>query len=87
MEASAVAGNVSASRQDQRLNEQLRPIFEAACLLIEPFFDPSNSWSGQPLEHFSFRALRDQYPDLSREQIVTLISDARRVYETRKGET
>jgi len=87
MDASASVGNVPAPQQDRRQNEQLRPIFEAAFLLIEPFFDPKNSWGGQPLEHFSFRALRDEYPSLSGEEIVILISAARRVYESRIRET
>ncbi len=62
--------------------EQLLTIFEAVYLLIEPFFDPKNSWNGQPQEHLCFRTLRENYPDLSGEQIVVLISEVRRKYTT-----
>jgi len=61
---------------------QLAQIFGDVFLLVEPFFDPDNSWGGQPLEQFAFRALRETYPDLSGDEIVLLLSFIRRVYAT-----
>ena len=61
---------------------RLAQIFEEAFLLVEPFYDPNNSWGGQPLEHFAFRALHEQYPDLSGGDLVLLIATVRRVCAT-----
>ncbi|MCX7143915.1 MAG: hypothetical protein NT123_23310 [Proteobacteria bacterium] len=61
---------------------RLAQIFGDVFLLVEPFFDPDNSWGGQPLEHLAFRALREQYPDLSGDEIIMLIAAVRRVYAT-----
>ena len=62
--------------------EQLLLIFDPAYWLIEPFFDPKNSWNGQPQEHLCLRTLGENYPDLSSEQIVVLISETRRKHTT-----
>ena len=61
---------------------RLALIFEEVFLLVEPFFEPNNCWGGQPLEHLAFRALREQYPDLSGDELVLLLTAVRRVYAT-----
>jgi len=61
---------------------RLAQIFAAAFVLVEPFFDQKNSWGGQPLEQFAFRALREEYPDLSGEELVVLLAAVQRVYAT-----
>jgi hypothetical protein len=71
--------------QDRRVDLRLRAIFEVAFPLVEPFFDPKNTWGGQSLEHFAFRVLRENYPDLSSEQIFVFVSAARRVYASRQA--
>ena len=61
---------------------RLAQIFGDVFLLVEPFFEPNNTWSGQPLEHLAFRAVREQYPDLSGDEVIMLITAVRRVYAT-----
>ena len=61
---------------------RLALIFEEVFLLVEPCFEPNNCWGGQALEHLAFRALREQYPDLSGDELVLLLTAVRRVYAT-----
>ena len=61
---------------------RLAQIFGDVFLLVEPFFEPNNTWSGQALEHLAFRAVREQYPDLSGDEVIMLITAVRRVYAT-----
>jgi hypothetical protein len=75
----------AAPSPERRLNPRLREVFEAAFALLEPFFDPQNTWGGQSLEHFAFRVLRENYPDLSGEEVFIFVTAARRVYATRSG--
>jgi hypothetical protein len=71
---------------ERRTNLHLRGIFDAALVLIEPFFDPTNSWGGHSLEHFAFRALRENYPELSSADAHIFVTVARRVHATRINE-
>jgi hypothetical protein len=84
MNAEPGSGNTADVQQDRRVDLRLRAIFEAALPLIEPFFDPKNSWGGQSLEHFAFRVLRENYPQLSGEEIFIFVTAARRVYMARQ---
>jgi hypothetical protein len=72
------------AQKDRRVDLRLRAIFDVAFPLIEPFFDPKNSWGGQSLEHFAFRVLREHYPQLSSDEIFVFVSAARRVYAARQ---
>jgi hypothetical protein len=69
--------------KERRLNLRLREIFDAALVLIEPFFDPANSWGGHSLDHFAFRVLRENYPDLSSGEAQIFVTVARRTYASR----
>ena len=51
------AGNV---RPDRRQNPQFRELFDAAYVMVEPFFDPNAGWGGHSLEHLAFRVLRER---------------------------
>lgn len=77
MDKIGIAGNGLVQQQGR-----LAQIFGDVFLLVEPFFDPNNTWGGQPLEHLAFRALREQYPDLSGDEAIMLITAVRRVYAT-----
>lgn len=57
----------------------------AALAALEPFFDPGSAWSGASLEHFAFRALRDEHPELSTAQAYVLVVAAKRVYAARRA--
>lgn len=69
-----------ASAQDRRKNVKLRAIFDTAYAMIEPFFDPAQGWGGHSLEHLAFRVLRENFPDLSGEEVHTIVVAAHRVY-------
>jgi len=66
----------SERRRDERLREQ----FEAAFAMVEPFFDPAQGWGGHSLEHLAFRVVRDNFPDLSSEDVHALVVAAHRLY-------
>jgi len=69
---------------ERRQKLQLREVFDGAYALVEPFFDPANTWGGQTLEHLAFRVMRDHYPQVSSEEIHIFIVAARRVYDERR---
>lgn len=65
---------------DRRANRQLRHLFDNAYAMIEPFFDPAAGWGGRSLEHLAFRVLRENFPDLSAEEVHAVIVAAHRLY-------
>jgi len=72
----------STAAEDRRANPQLRKIFIDAYEVLLPFFDPANSWGGQTHEHLAYRALHEQFPSLSSQEVFTLVAAARRVFST-----
>ena len=68
--------------EDRRSNPQLRAIFVEAYEVLLPFFDPANSWGGQTHTHLAYRSLHERFPEMSSQQIVTLVTAARRVFST-----
>ena len=70
---------------DRRTNLRLREMFENAYVLIEPFFDPANSWGGQTLEYLAFRVMRENYPQVSSDEVHAFIAAAKRVYIENKA--
>lgn len=65
---------------DRRSNAKLRSLFDTAYSMVEPFFDPDQGWGGHSLEHLAFRVLRENFSDLSSEEVHTIIVVAHRVY-------
>lgn len=65
---------------ERRRNAKLRSLFDTAYTMIEPFFDPEQGWGGHSLEHLAFRVLRENFGDLSSEEVHTIIVVAHRVY-------
>lgn len=65
---------------ERRQNLKLRELFDTAYTMIEPFFDPDQGWGGHSLEHLAFRVLRDNFPELSGEEVHTIVVVAHRVY-------
>jgi hypothetical protein len=65
---------------DRRRNTKLRGLFDTAYTVIEPFFDPEQGWGGHSLEHLAFRVLRENFPELSSEEVHTIVVAAHRVY-------
>lgn len=73
------------SQDERRRAPHLREIFDEAYALVEPFFDPANSWSGQSLELLAFRVMRENFPHLPSDEIYAVLAAAKRVYSERKG--
>jgi len=67
-------------QEDRRKDIQIREVFVEAYDLLEPFFDPANSWAGQTHEHLAFRALHERFPDLPANQVLVLVTAAKRVF-------
>ncbi|MFA7291361.1 MAG: hypothetical protein WC023_03830 [Rhodocyclaceae bacterium] len=65
---------------ERRRNTKLRSLFDTAYIMIEPFFDPDQGWGGHSLEHLAFRVLRENFSQLSSEEVHTIIVVAHRVY-------
>lgn len=74
--AGATEGGVGERRQ----NTRLRGIFDTAYVMLEPFFDPEQGWAGHSLEHLAFRILRENFSDLSSEEVHAVVVAAHRVY-------
>jgi len=79
-----VAADLAGRTTERRNNLELREIFEGAYALIGPFFDPANNWNGQVLQHLAFRVLRDNYPEISSDDIFVFLAAAKRVYVERR---
>jgi hypothetical protein len=71
------------AEEERRGNPRLRAVFVEAYDVLEPFFDPANTWAGQSLEHLAYHALRDRFPDLTKADVLILIMAAQRVFSGR----
>lgn len=71
-----------ASGADRRVNPQLRSIFVEAYDVLQPFFDPANTWAGQTHGHLAHVALHEHFPSLSAQELFVLVEAARRVFST-----
>lgn len=65
---------------DRRVQHNLRLIFENACRITAPFFDPAQSWGGSSLTLYARQALRDAYPELTQQEIAILLSGVARFH-------
>jgi hypothetical protein len=65
---------------ERRVNLRLREIFVEAYDVVEPFFDPANTWGGQTHEHLAFRALHERFPDLTAQEVLVIVTAAKRVF-------
>lgn len=74
------AGTSAHASGERRQNLTLRDLFDTAYAMIAPFFDPDQGWAGHSLEHLAFRVLRENFPQLSGEEVHTIVVVAHRVY-------
>lgn len=74
----------SSTLLERRNDHRLREMFDQAYTLIEPFFDPANSWGGQTLEFLAFRVMRENFPQTSREEALVFISAAKHIFAQRR---
>jgi hypothetical protein len=66
--------------RERRRDTEVRALFVEAYDILEPFFDPANNWAGHNHEHLAYRALHERFPDLSGDQVFTIVDAARRVF-------
>ncbi len=81
--ASSGAGSTNGAKvleDERRSNLRLRTIFETAFAMIEPFFDPAQGWGGRSLELLAFRVVRENFSELTSEEVHALVVAAHRVY-------
>lgn len=69
---------------ERRTNTQLRSIFPAACEALRPFFEASNSWSGQSQDHLAYQTLREHFPDLTSQDVFIAVSTVKRMLASGK---
>ncbi len=67
---------------ERRRDIEIRQIFIEAYDILEPFFNPDNQWAGRSHEHLAYRALHENFPKLSGDQIFIIVDAARRVFGT-----
>lgn len=65
---------------ERRVNLHLREIFDGACAVTAPFFDPAQEWGGMSLTMYARQALRERYPDLTQQDIAILFSAVQRYH-------
>lgn len=75
-------GAESGAAGERRVYGNLRPIFEVACQVTAPFFDPEQGWGGMSLTMYARQTLREAYPDLSQQEIAILFSAVQRFHKT-----
>ena len=68
---------------ERRKNLALRELVDQAYHLIEPFFDPSNAWNGQQLEHLAYRLVRENLSQLPPADVQAIVTAATRIYRSR----
>lgn len=67
--------------EERRSSPHLRVVFEHACAITAPFFDPEKSWGGMSLTMYARQALREAYPELIQQDIAILFSAVQRFHK------
>ncbi|MDD5300460.1 MAG: hypothetical protein PHD65_08200 [Gallionella sp.] len=81
MNSSGIPGQQgSAGGEDKRIHAHLRVVFETACQITAPFFDPAQGWGGKPLTLYARQALHEKYPDLTQQDVALLFSAVQRFH-------
>jgi len=75
-----------ARRAERRERVRLRTVFDASFKMLEPFFAPEKGWVGLPLQHLSFRVVRENFPELTHEEVHSLVISLHRAYIDRYPE-
>jgi len=71
---------------ERRVYPHLRAIFEGACRITAPFFDPAKGWGGgASLTMYARQTLREAYPHLTQQDIAILFSAVQRYHRENHG--
>ena len=66
--------------QERRVHHDLRIIFDTACVITAPFFDPEQGWGQASLTIYARQTIRDRYPDLTQQEVAILFSGVERFH-------
>lgn len=72
---------------ERRGRPQLRALFDAAFPLIEALCNPACGWGGRSLEHLAYRVVRDNFSELSSDEVRLLVAAAHRAFIDRNPES
>jgi hypothetical protein len=72
---------------ERRRSYRMRSVFDTVFAMIEPFFDSENGWTGPSLEHLTFRLVRENFSELTSEEVHSLVVAAHRAYIDRYPES
>lgn len=75
------ADSEGAIQVDRRTHPHLRAIYSDARIRIDHFFHDSNHWAGTPIDYLALRVVHEAYPDLSTQDVRTLVAAIERRYE------
>lgn len=81
-EVNSRAGLEAHGADDRRIHHDLRQIFDDACEMTAPFFDPKQTWGGSSLTMYARQTLRDAYPDLTQQDTAILFSAVSRFHKS-----
>jgi hypothetical protein len=79
--ATGSAGSVPHG-EERRASPHLRVVFEHACQVTAPFFDPEKGWGGMSLSMYARQTLRETYPDLTQQDVAILFSAVQRFHNS-----
>jgi hypothetical protein len=65
---------------ERRQRHRLRLVFDSAYEMVEPFFAPDSGWAGHSLTHLAYRVMRQNFAELSSEEVHSLVVSAHRAY-------
>ena len=71
---------------ERRSSPRLRSVFDTAYAMVEPFFDPATGWVGPSLALLTFRVVRENFAELSGDEVHSLVVAAHRAYIDRNPE-
>ena len=71
---------------ERREKVRLRTVFDTSSKMLESFFSRERGWVGLSLQHLSFRVVRENFPELTREEVHSLVVSLHRSYIDRYPE-
>lgn len=66
--------------QDRREYLDLRAVYPRVFETLRPYFDSANQWQGCSHEHFAYRTLKEQFPNLSAQECFVAVVTAKRLF-------
>lgn len=81
MDQPSSAATSPSAQPERRRYHGVREIFAEASTLIAPFFARENRWGNATLDHLAYRVVRENYPELSFEEVHVLVVASKRVHD------